>query len=202
MNYLDIIIVVVIIYNTFKGALRGLIKILFDLIAITGGFVFALNYTDTLAPEIINYLTISAKYANPISFILLWGLFFAGTTFVGILISKMVKATFLGAFDALGGLLLGTLKGSLIVLVFLLPLIHFNLLKTDNSLVLSRLKTPLLKLSTKIQTNLASLDAEKPLNKNVLENLSPEILKKLSPENLKNLKSLNPEELKKLFPNT
>ncbi|MBT3261571.1 CvpA family protein [bacterium] len=149
MSFIDIIIVAVIGYNIFKSMRRGFIKIAADLMGISGGLWFAWCYVTQSSEQLALMLKIPLKYAYPLAFLLLWAVFFLAISFAGNILSKFFKASFLGFFDFLGGLFLGALKGVMITFLFILPMLYFDFMPLNKSVLVTPLKPYLLKIIKK-----------------------------------------------------
>ena len=119
MNFIDIGILIVITYNAVTGIRRGFARIIFNLIALFLGVTLGMtNYK--FAAEYIHVFTgIEAPWVYYLGFAVVWGVVFIAVTLLGKFVEKVLKITFLGPLNTLGGFAFGIVKGVLILLPFL-----------------------------------------------------------------------------------
>ncbi|MEO0191064.1 MAG: CvpA family protein [candidate division WOR-3 bacterium] len=107
-------ILIILCFFLMHGIIVGLIRGVFDIIGIIGGYILALKYSSELG----------------ISRILGFLLIFVGVVIVvsitGRIISKLIHYTPLGLMDRLFGGLLGFIKGVVVSFVFLIVLLLMN----------------------------------------------------------------------------
>ena len=115
MNYLDIILIIPLLWGLYKGFSKGLIIEAASLIALGLSVWGAIKFHDFLSTWMQNSLHWSSKYLPLLSFALI----FIGVLLLvfGIakLIEKIVKAVSLGFLNKLGGAIFGILKFGLIL---------------------------------------------------------------------------------------
>ncbi|MCP4049437.1 MAG: CvpA family protein [bacterium] len=126
MNFIDITILCILLYNGFQGFRRGLLKLLVDLLAFSGGFYTGMRYYKQLSNILKVNINVSSQYASLLSFIIIWAICFALVSLTGILLDKIIKVAFLGAFNRLGGLIFGMAKGCIILIPVMLPVLFFK----------------------------------------------------------------------------
>lgn len=123
MNYLDIIILVPLVWGIYKGATRGVIIEVASLIALVLGVWCAIHFSEYTADLLVNDLnfSISDSYLTPLSF----ALTFIGVAIAIVLVSRLLDK--LLSAIALGGLVrfLGALFGAAKMLLILSILIYF-----------------------------------------------------------------------------
>lgn len=120
MNYLDIVILIPVVWLGFIGFKKGLIIELATLLALVGGVFAALKFSN-YASEILTD-SVSSKYLPLVAFC---ATFIAVVVFVfllGKLLEKAIKVIALGIVNRILGALFGVLKslfvvGSLILIV-------------------------------------------------------------------------------------
>lgn len=138
MNIVDIGILIILIYQGWMGLYHGFIRIFFELAAFLVGILAGLKYNDAIGVFLELQFNISVTAARLAAFALIWVFIFAFVTILGILISKLINATFLGPLNRIGGLAAGLLKGCLFVLPIILPLIYFNTELANNSYIIQQ----------------------------------------------------------------
>ena len=136
MNYIDIIIVIPVVWFAYKGLSKGLISELSQLVALIGGIFIAGNFSWFVGNRLSNFLSIGEKYVNIVSFIIT----FAAVIFLVVVvkksIEKVVKATSLSLFNKIGGLAFGALKAA-----FLVSCLFYVINKVDDSAILLKAET-------------------------------------------------------------
>lgn len=122
MNYLDIIILVPLIWGIYKGFNRGLVVEVASLAALVLGVWCALHFSEFTAKILINNvgLEISESYLSPISFAVTFLVVAIAIVAVSRLIDKLLSAISLGGINKLFGAVFGGAKVFLImaILVF------------------------------------------------------------------------------------
>jgi membrane protein required for colicin V production len=124
MNLLDFVIIALLLFSLIRGVFRGLIKELSSIVGVLGGFYAAYTYYPVAAKQISSWMS-HPTYANIVGFM---AIFIAVCIVVAIaasLIKYLMKLTFLGWADRLGGALVGTVKGAIVALVIVMMLTAF-----------------------------------------------------------------------------
>ena len=124
MNLFDIIVVVILCYCVIRGIFRGLIKELFSLIGVLGGFYAAYTYYMVLAKPLSRWIA-NAGHLNILSFLIIFCFVFIIISILGIIIHYILNIAFLGWVDRICGAVFGTAKGILIASVLLISLTAF-----------------------------------------------------------------------------
>ena len=120
MNWIDIILVIILLILAVHGLMIGIIRSVFDIVGIIIAYVFAVSFSGMLGmPRFI-------------AFLLIFIVIVVGVHILGRIISKVIRKTPLGAIDRVLGGLLGLAKALVICFVFLLVLL---LLKRPNSAI-------------------------------------------------------------------
>jgi membrane protein required for colicin V production len=177
MNYLDIIIVVPLLYGMIRGFSNGLIKEVTSLLALFVGVYFAINFSEFLEPKLIDILDDYQKFAPVLAF----GFLFLASVLcikaLGLVVDKLTKALALGVFSRIFGGVFGFLKVLVIFSFLLFVITDYNLVnkqtKKDSILFqpltdVARIITPQLK---KHQSILDKIDEGA---KKVKEKINPE----------------------------
>lgn len=138
MNYLDIIIVIPLLYGMIKGFSNGLIKEVTSLLALVVGVYVAINFSEYLEPKVVETL---GGYEEFVSIIAFGVLFLVSVLFIrtlGFIIDKLTKALALGIVSRFLGGIFGLLKVLVIFSFLLFVITDYNLVdkKTKESSVL------------------------------------------------------------------
>ena len=122
MNYLDIALIIPIIYGLVQGFSRGIVKEVTSLVSLVIGVYIAINFSDYLDTYLVDMLKDSKDLIPIISFAIV----FAGTVIlikvIGHLLEKITNALALGIISKF----LGAIFGSIKVIILLSALIFFE----------------------------------------------------------------------------
>lgn len=110
MNFVDIILLVPLLWGAWKGFKKGLIIELFTLLALLVGIYAAINFSDFTADKINGSFAMEDKYLPVIAFTLTFLVVGALIFFAGKMIEKMVQIINLSTVNKLLGLFLGMVK--------------------------------------------------------------------------------------------
>jgi membrane protein required for colicin V production len=117
MNWLDAIIVVILILSLVMGFINGLIKEVASLAALILGVWGAIKFSTFTAGKLYDYFDMSGHYVGIIAFIVTFAIIVVIIHFVGILADKLVNAVSLGFLNRILGIVFGLLKSVLIMSV-------------------------------------------------------------------------------------
>lgn len=128
MNYIDIIILVLLVAFGIGGLRKGIITEAATLLGLGLGLYGAFHFSDFTAEQLVKYVEIDPKYMNVISFAVTFIVVAVLVFLLGKLVAKLVKAINLGFIDKLGGFLIGLAKGVLIssLLIMLINALNLN----------------------------------------------------------------------------
>jgi len=126
-NWIDVISVIAIAFFIFWGIQRGVMKTFLDIFAELLAIFFSGQLYGMLSTSIMPFLKVQDPSVYAITFIIFWVISFAALELLAGYIMKLVRISFIGVVEALGGALLGLIQGILIVgitiqLSFMLPL--------------------------------------------------------------------------------
>jgi membrane protein required for colicin V production len=122
MNWLDIVIIVVIVLLGVAGLRQGMIRTVFGIAGLIGGIVLAGRYYDELAARLFPS---GASWANIAAYaiIAIATLVVAGV--IGHLVAKLVNFAALGWLDKVMGFILGVVIGGLLCAAILAIAVKF-----------------------------------------------------------------------------
>jgi membrane protein required for colicin V production len=118
MNWIDLIIVVILIISLVTGFINGLVKEVASLAALILGIWGAIKFSSFTATKLYEWFDMSGKYVGIISFLVTFGVIVVVIHFIGILADKVVDAVALGFLNRLLGIVFGFFKSVLIMSVF------------------------------------------------------------------------------------
>jgi membrane protein required for colicin V production len=117
MNWLDIIVIILLIISAIGGLASGLIKSVLSLVGLIVGILVAGHFYATLA----GYLTFipNESGARIFSFILIVLVFILIAALLGVMLTKVVSAISLGWLNRLGGAAFGVILGAIFIAAIL-----------------------------------------------------------------------------------
>lgn len=122
MNWIDVVIVVILILSVIMGFINGLVKEVASLAALILGIWGAIKFSSFTAEKLYDYFDMTGQYVGIIAFLITFGIIVVIIHFIGILADKLVDAVSLGFVNRLLGIAFGLLKSVLIMSVFFVVL--------------------------------------------------------------------------------
>ena len=110
MNFIDIVLLVPIIYAAWKGFRHGLIIEIFTLLALFVGVYAGIHFSDMTASFLRNSLNLTSNYVPVIAFTITFLAIGAMVYFLGKTIEKIIKVTQLSPINKLAGVFFSVLK--------------------------------------------------------------------------------------------
>ena len=117
MNFLDLIILVPLIWCGIKGAKNGLVMEVLSLLALVAGVFVSLRFSHLVG----QWFSIKGEYARIICFVIMFAGVAIGLYFLGRVLSHWANRSSLGLFNRIGGLIISFGK----VFVILSVMIYF-----------------------------------------------------------------------------
>lgn len=110
MNFVDIIIIVPLIYAAWVGFKKGLVIEVFTLLALLVGIYAGIHFSDWTSALIKDNMDIEGKYLPVVAFTLTFLAVGAIVFFAGKMIERMLKVVNLSPLNKVFGLLFGLIK--------------------------------------------------------------------------------------------
>ncbi|MDR0544881.1 MAG: CvpA family protein [Odoribacteraceae bacterium] len=110
MNYVDIILLVPLLYGAFRGLSRGFIVEVFTLVALVAGIYLALRWSASLEGILQDFVAIPAAYAYHVAFAIIFIMVVLAVHLLGKMLTKIASFAALGFLNHLAGMLFGILK--------------------------------------------------------------------------------------------
>ena len=124
MSWVDLLIIAIIAWTTFRAFSVGLIREVVNLGALIVGIILAGFLYDDLAAN-LDFLIDSSTTRNLIAFLaILGGIVVAGQV-IAVLLKQTAALLFLGPFDHLGGAFFGFVKGIIFAQILLIAVAVF-----------------------------------------------------------------------------
>lgn len=124
MNFFDVIVVIILCFCLIRGGFRGLIKEISSIVGVIAGFYGAYAYYPQIARWLAKWIA-DTGYCNILAFMIIFCGVFVVISILGVIIRYLINKVFSGWPDRIGGVLLGFLKGCLIVAVLFIALTAF-----------------------------------------------------------------------------
>jgi membrane protein required for colicin V production len=118
MNWIDAVIVVILILSLVTGFTNGLVKEVASFAALILGIWGAIRFSAFTAEKLYDYFDMTGRYVGIIAFLITFGIIVVIIHFIGILADKVVTAASLGFVNRILGIVFGLLKSVLIMSVF------------------------------------------------------------------------------------
>jgi membrane protein required for colicin V production len=128
MNFLDIILIIPIIWLAYKGFKKGLIIELTSLLALILGVYMSYYFSDYTADFLRDMFNVGEKYMSIISFALTFIVVVMAVFAIGKMLEKFVDIIMLGFINKIAGSFFGILKA-----VFVLSVIIYIINGIDHS---------------------------------------------------------------------
>lgn len=120
MNYIDIVLVLLLVFSAIGGFKNGLIAEIASLAALILGIWGAIHFSDVTSEFLIENFNLKTDHLNIISFIVTFVVIVILVHIVGNVLSKMVETVMLGFVNKLAGMVFGILRAALILSIVLL----------------------------------------------------------------------------------
>lgn len=118
-NWIDIIVVVVVVLMAIQGLRRGFIREALAIIAILAAFFLASAWHKLLSIS-ISWL-FPEKTVYIISFFVIWVVMYLALELVGSVLSRILKGLMvIPTLDTLGGIALGAIRGAIVIWLILI----------------------------------------------------------------------------------
>mgnify|MGYP001103266887 CR=1 FL=1 len=126
MNYIDIVILLFLLFGAYRGFSKGLIIEVATLAGLVLGVYLAISYSPYTEGILRDFLNISSRYMSYIALAVTFVVVVVAVFIVGKLFTKLIDIISLGLINKLLGALLGTVKYFIIVCVLLLVVDALN----------------------------------------------------------------------------
>jgi len=117
MNWIDIVIIILLVFGLARGFINGFIKELASLLALILGIWGAIKFSSFTAERLYDFFDMTGQYVGIIAFLITFVLIVIGVHFVGLVVDKFIDKISLGFLNSLLGLVFGVFKSALILSV-------------------------------------------------------------------------------------
>jgi len=124
--YIDLIVIVVLLYAFLKGFSNGLVNELASFLGLLIGAIISYSFSDDLSKIIDDYVEIDEQILNILSFIILFISTSVLFTFAGKSLTKLIKYISLGTINRLLGGIFSSLKFLIIIVSISMVINYFS----------------------------------------------------------------------------
>jgi len=117
MNWIDLIIVVLLILALVNGFINGFVKEVASLAALILGIWGAIRFSTFTAAKLYEWFDMTGQYVGLIAFLVTFGIIVVAIHFIGIVADKLIDAVSLGFLNRILGIVFGVFKSVLILSV-------------------------------------------------------------------------------------
>jgi membrane protein required for colicin V production len=122
MNWIDLVIIILLILSVISGFTDGFVKEVASLAALILGIWGAIKFSAFTAGKLYEWFDMSGQYVGIIAFLVTFLVIVVIIHFVGILADKFINAIALGFLNRILGMVFGLLKSVLILSVIFVVL--------------------------------------------------------------------------------
>jgi len=113
MNWLDVVVIVILVITTLIGFKRGLIKSIIPLVGVVVGIILAGRFHGSVADWLSNWIE-SSSQAEIAAFAIIFIAVTVAAMVLARVLSGFIRALFLGWVDKLGGIAFGLILGGVL----------------------------------------------------------------------------------------
>jgi membrane protein required for colicin V production len=117
MNWIDAIIVIILIISFVTGFIHGLVKEVASLAGLILGIWGAIKFSAFTAAKLYDWFDMTGQYVGIIAFLVTFGMIVVVIHFIGIIADRLVDAVALGFLNRILGMIFGVFKSVLIMSV-------------------------------------------------------------------------------------
>lgn len=126
MNYIDVIIILLIIWGGYRGFSKGLVMMAAALAALVAGVWGAIRFSHLTAEILTDTLEVSTPYLQLVSFTITFLIIVITITLIAHIVSKLLDIIALGFLNRIAGMVFGAAKMVFILSVLFVVLNAFN----------------------------------------------------------------------------
>ncbi len=115
INWVDILIVILLIRTSYIGARTGLSTEIFKMIGVLLGLFFGMKYYSLIGSWMASKVSFPPEVSEGIAFLILFLISILSLKLLSLGLQKIVKLTFADKLNKWGGFVIGLLRGGLIL---------------------------------------------------------------------------------------
>jgi membrane protein required for colicin V production len=126
MNWIDFVILVLLVFGLVRGFTDGFVKELASLLALILGIWGAIKFSTFTAARLYDFFDMTGRYVGIVAFLITFIIIVIAIHFIGMLVDKIVDTLSLSFLNRLLGLVFGVFKTALILSVIFVVLNVIN----------------------------------------------------------------------------
>ena len=123
MNWIDYVLIALLLVAIFIGSKRGLFSGIMGTIGLFLGVIVSVNYVDVVTLRVLSHMKVSPVVVSFFTLIFLFALVYFVVKLIGFLFYKVASLNPLGKIDKFGGAIFGIFQGWVVLGFFLILLI-------------------------------------------------------------------------------
>ncbi len=127
MNWIDFVLIGLLLIAIFIGSKRGLFSGLMGVAGLMAGVIFATDYVDWITAKFLSHMKVSTVMVAFMGFIVTMVLIYVCAKLLGYIFYKVASLKSLGNLDKVGGAIMGIFNGWIILGVILFLFIFLPL---------------------------------------------------------------------------
>lgn len=127
MNWIDFVLIGLLLVAIFIGSKRGLFSGLMGVAGLMAGVIFATDYVDWITAKFLSHMKVSTVMVAFMGFIVTMVLIYVCAKLLGYIFYKVASLKSLGNLDKVGGAIMGIFNGWIILGVILFLFIFLPL---------------------------------------------------------------------------
>jgi membrane protein required for colicin V production len=122
MNYIDVLILIILIIAAVRGFANGLVREIASLAALVLGIWGAIKFSNFTAGKLYDYFDMTGRYVGIVAFIVTFIVIVIVIHFIGLIGDKIMEAVSFGFFNRLLGIVFSVFKTVLVLSVIFVVL--------------------------------------------------------------------------------
>lgn len=122
MNWIDAVIIILLILSMVSGFINGFVREFASLTALILGIWGAIRFSSFTAGKLYDYFDMTGQYVGVVAFLITFLLIVVLIHFIGLIIDRIIESASLGFVNRLLGIAFGFLKTILILSVIFVVL--------------------------------------------------------------------------------
>jgi uncharacterized membrane protein required for colicin V production len=127
MNWIDFVLIGLLLIAIFLGSRRGLFSGLMGVAGLMAGVIFSTNYLDWITSKFLSHMKVSTVMVAFMGFIVTFVIIYICAKLLGYIFYKVASLKSLGNLDKVGGAVMGIFNGWIILGVILFLFIFLPL---------------------------------------------------------------------------
>jgi len=117
MNWIDFVIIILLVFGLARGYINGFIKELASLLALVLGIWGAIKFSTWTAAKLYDYFDMTGQFVGITAFLITFVVIVIIIHFIGLIVDKFIEKISLGFLNSFLGMIFGIFKSALILSV-------------------------------------------------------------------------------------